>query len=65
MTLRHVSRSGDTYEIELDDEGNFSSAVRFMDQIGRDPIHYEKLSDLPIPHVPEIEHLIWTKRIRR
>lgn len=54
-------RFGDRYEIDLSDNGDFLSAVRFVDKIGRDPIVYDALSEIPQPHRNEIEQRIWTK----
>lgn len=59
MTLTYSdNRYGDTYTIYIDDYGNFLQALRYVDTIGRDPILYEKLSDLPDAHRNAIEHLI-------
>lgn len=55
-------RFGDRYEIELDPSGSFAFATRFVDGIGRDPITYSTLSDIPTPHIQAIERLIWQKK---
>lgn len=56
------SRFGDRYEVELSDTGVFLSALRFVDAIGsRDPIHYDKLCQVPQPHQNAIQQRIWMK----
>lgn len=58
-------RFGDTYEIYVDPTtGEFESAARSVEGIGRDPIYYDKLSELPPVARNAIENLIldwWTK----
>lgn len=60
---RHTdNRFGDIYEIYTDDEsGDFQSAVRSVDAIGRDPIYYDKLEEIPQPQRNAIENLLWKK----
>lgn len=62
MTLTYDDiRYGDRYEIELSHAGDFLHALRFVDRIGRDPIPYDRLSDIPQPHQHEIRQRIWKK----
>lgn len=51
------TRSGDTFVIELED-GDFAYALRYVIGIGRDPIQYNHLIDVPEPHRSTIEHKI-------
>lgn len=51
------SRYGDTYVIEARD-GQFVSALRHVGRVGSDPIHYDKLWDIPEPHRTAILQLI-------
>jgi hypothetical protein len=51
-------RHGDTYNIFLDEEGEFLSALRYVSSIGRDPIVYSALADIPEPHRSAIEREI-------
>lgn len=62
--LRHYdSRYGDLYEVYFDDEtGAFQSAMRSPVSVGRDTIYYDTLSELPLFHRNQIEHLIWQQR---
>jgi hypothetical protein len=56
------NRFGDIYEIYTNDEtGEFQSAVRSVDTIGRDPIYYDKLAEIPQPQRNAIENLLWSK----
>lgn len=60
MTLTYDDhRSLDRYEVDLTPDGEFDSALRFVTGIGRDPIHYGRLADVPQPHRSEIEQRIW------
>lgn len=54
-------RFGDVYEVEVLPDGRFLHAVRFVDAIGRDPIHYSRLSDIPSPHHEGVTQAIWQK----
>lgn len=49
---------GDTYHIDVDSEGDFVSATRYVVAIGRDPIVYYHLADLPRAHKSAIEKKI-------
>lgn len=51
------SRHGDTFVIEIED-GEFVSALRYTIGIGRDPIQYNDLADLPEPYQTQIENEI-------
>lgn len=51
-------RYGDTYHIDVDREGNFLAAVRYVAAVGRDPIVFSYLADLPRAHRPAIERKI-------
>jgi len=42
-------RHADTYVIELDGDGEFLCALRYVTDIGRDPIIYDHLADVPQP----------------
>lgn len=56
-------RYGDRYEIELDPIlGTFTFATRFVDGIGRDPLYYDKLGDIPAYHRHEIEQKIGQRK---
>lgn len=62
MTLSltyHNSRFGDRFEIDLNEDGSFQSALRYVDRADRDPIHYTQLRDIPSPMLQEIEQLLW------
>lgn len=60
MTLIYDDvRYGDRYEIELSPCGDFLHALRFVDRIGRDPISYDRITDIPNPHQHEIRQRIW------
>lgn len=60
MTLVYSdTRYGDRYEISLSPCGDFLHALRFVDRIGSDPIHYDRLPDIPIAHQHEIRQRIW------
>jgi hypothetical protein len=54
-------RYGDLYEVYFDDTGKFESAMRSTGDIGRDPIYYASLNELPIIQREQIEYLIWRK----
>lgn len=60
MYLRHYDeRFGDLYEIYVDDTtGDFSGALRSLDGVGRNTIHYERLKDIPSVQRNAIENLI-------
>jgi hypothetical protein len=51
-------RYGDLYEIYLTPNGSFLSAARSVEAIGREPIYYDKLNDIPQFHRHTIETLI-------
>lgn len=36
----------------------FDQALRYVGTVGRDPVVYDTLEDIPEPHRSEIEHLI-------
>lgn len=62
MTLTYDDcRFGDRYEITLNPDGTFGHAVRFVDDTFRDPLHYDKLTNIPSPHREAIDHLIWQR----
>jgi hypothetical protein len=51
-------RFGDVYEIYTDHDGNFISAARSVEGIGREPIYYDDFNDIPPLHRNEIEQLL-------
>lgn len=52
-------RFGDLYEIYTNpDDGSFHSARRSTEAIGRDPIYYDDLNEVPPVHRHHIEELI-------
>lgn len=51
-------RYGDVYEVYVDHDGNFHSARRSTGPIGRDPLYYDNLLDIPPYHRNEIIGLI-------
>ena len=51
-------RSGDIYVIDLTPEGNFASALRYLDRIGPDPMYITSLSAVPAQHRNQILDLI-------
>jgi len=51
-------RHADTYVIELDDDGDFMSCLRYLPASPRDPISYDHLADVPLPHRDTIEQMI-------
>lgn len=54
-------RSGDRYELELLLDGEVSSCLRFVEGIGRDPIVYDELTQIPQPQRSLIEQKIWSQ----
>lgn len=57
--LRHYDeRFGDVYEIHLTHEGEFMTAMRSVEQFGRDPIYYGSIDELPVHTRAMIEYLI-------
>lgn len=58
-------RFGDTYEIYLTLDGVFHSACRSVEQIGRDPIYYDALEDIPQPHRNAIEQMILERQTKK
>lgn len=42
-------RTGDTYNIDLDELGEFLSAVRYIDRVGSNPLACSTLADIPEP----------------
>lgn len=48
-------RHADTYVVDLDEDGDFALALRYVVGIGRDPIQYTNLADIPQPHRDMIE----------
>jgi len=59
MTLIYDdTRYGDRYEVELTPQGDFLYALRFVDRIGSDPIHYCHLREIPVAHQHQIANLI-------
>lgn len=56
------NRFGDIYEIYTHDEtGEFESATRSVETIGRDPIYYDHLAEIPQPQRNAIENLLWKR----
>lgn len=55
-------RYGDTYNIDLNDDGEFLSAVRYVDRVPSDPIAYTQLSELPQIHRHQIEEIIYRRK---
>lgn len=56
------NRFGDIYEVYTNDEtGDFQSATRSVETIGRDPIYYDHLTEIPQPQRNAIENLLWKK----
>ncbi len=52
-------RYGDVYEVYLSaEDGSFESACRSVDTLGRDPIYYDALEDIPVVQRNAIEQLI-------
>lgn len=52
-------RYGDLYEIYVSDvTGEFEGASRSVEAIGRDPIYYDHLGEIPVAHRGEIENLV-------
>lgn len=51
-------RHADTYVVTIDSEGEFICAKRYLVGVGRDPIVYESLADVPQPHKNAIEQKI-------
>lgn len=51
-------RHGDTYVVTIDSEGEFICAKRYLVGVGRDPIVYDSLADVPIAHKANIEQKI-------
>lgn len=51
-------RYGDFYEVYTDHEGNFHSARRSTGPMGREPLYYDNLLDIPPYHRNEIVGLI-------
>lgn len=51
-------RTGDQYVVTLDDDGEFSHALRYVDRVGRDAIPYERLADVPDSVRYQLESLI-------
>lgn len=51
-------RHADTYVVDLDDLGEFLCARRYVVGIGRDPIVYESLADVPAVAKANIEQKI-------
>lgn len=52
-------RHADTYVVELEDDGSFAYANRYVVELGRAPITYEHLADIPIMHRAKIEEKIF------
>lgn len=52
-------RHADTYVIELEDDGSFAYANRYVVEVGRAPITYEHLADIPLVHRAKIEEEIF------
>jgi hypothetical protein len=57
-------RFGDTYEIHIDDNGEFESAYRFPDRIGYCPIIYDSINEIPTFHRRAIEELLAKNHIK-
>jgi hypothetical protein len=66
MTLEYVDlRFGDTFIIDIDlPSGEVHGIVRYIDRIGRDPIYYDVVEELPGRVREEIQTLI-TKRCQK
>ena len=58
------SRFGDTYEIHVDEDGEFESAYRFPDRIGFNPIVYDSIHEIPSFHRRAIEELLSKNHIK-
>lgn len=62
MTLTHDDEHTlDRYEVETTATGVFICAMRFIGDLGRDPIFYDSLADVPQPSQNEIQQKIWEK----
>lgn len=55
-------RYGDVYEVYTDHDGDFVSAMRSVEAIGRDPIYYDRLIDIPPQQRNAIENLIQERK---
>lgn len=51
-------RHSDTYVVTIDSDGEFVCAKRYLVGVGRDPIIYDNLADVPQPHKANIEQKI-------
>lgn len=61
--FRHYDeRYGDVYEVYTDRDGNFLSACRSVEAIGRDPIYYDRLEDIPPQPRNAIENRIQERK---
>ena len=58
------NRFGDTYEIHIDDDGEFESAYRFPDRIGFSPIIYDSITEIPTFHRRAIENLLAENNVK-
>lgn len=56
-------RTGDTYNVNLTDDGEFQSAVRYIDRVGGDKVDYWAMGELPPQHRAEIEYRIARRRV--
>lgn len=59
------TRTGDTYNVDLDDDGEFLFATRFMERVGGSSVPYAALADLPPAHRAMIEGFIAKRRVGR
>lgn len=55
-------RFADTYDIFLDETFEFDYAIRWMDRVGFNPIHYDDVKELPMIHQYMVEDAIVTYR---
>lgn len=55
-------RFGDIYEVYLTHDGDFITACRSVEAVGRDPIYYDSLESIPAAHRGPIERLISERR---
>ena len=49
-------RTGDLYVVQLDANGDFAHALRYVDRVGREVIAYERMAELPSYVRVAIEH---------
>lgn len=62
MTVTYTDeRFGDTFVIDTDTAGVVYGIVRYVEQLGRDPIYYDTVEELPRRVQEPIEELILLK----